>query len=213
MQDTVKKLSKKYTTAIVSGRMREDVENLVGIPGLIYAGSHGFDIKGPEVVMVEPQAQKSIPLVSKIIERLKKELADIEGVIIEEKKFSTAVHYRLVSEEDKILKIKILVEEVIQENKSLRLMEGKKVFEILPAIDWNKGKAVKWVMDALGINWEDYSIVYIGDDTTDEDAFRAVCTRGTSILVSDKSKASAADFVLSSPKEVKELFERVLTIT
>jgi len=213
MQDTVKKLSQKYTTAIVSGRMREDVEKLVGISGLIYAGSHGFDIKGPEVTMVKPQAEKSIPLVSKVIEKLKKELAGIVGVIIEEKKFSTAVHYRLVKEEEKILKIRNLVREIIQENKTLRLMEGKKVFEILPAIDWNKGKAVRWVMDSLGINWQDYSVVYIGDDTTDEDAFRTVCTRGTSILVSDKDKVSAADFMVSSPKEVKELFERILEIT
>ena len=72
MQDTVKKLSQKYTTAIVSGRMREDVQKLVDIPGLIYAGSHGFDIKGPQVSMVQPQAKETIPLVSKIIERLKK---------------------------------------------------------------------------------------------------------------------------------------------
>jgi len=213
MQDTVKKLSQKYITAIVSGRMREDVEKLVGISGLIYAGSHGFDIKGPEVVMVESQAEKSIPLVSKVIEKLKKELVGIEGVIIEEKKFSTAVHYRLVKEAEKNLKIRNLVREIIQENKTLRLMEGKKVFEILPAIDWNKGKAVRWVMDSLGINWQDYSVVYIGDDTTDEDAFRTVCTRGTSILVSDKDKFSAADFMVSSPKEVKELFERILAIT
>ena len=213
MQDTVKKLSQKYITAIVSGRMREDVEKLVGISGLIYAGSHGFDIKGPEVVMVESQAEKSIPLVSKVIEKLKKELVGIEGVIIEEKKFSTAVHYRLVKEAEKNLKIRNLVREIIQENKTLRLMEGKKVSEILPAIDWNKGKAVRWVMDSLGINWQDYSVVYIGDDTTDEDAFRTVCTRGTSILVSDKDKFSAADFMVSSPKEVKELFERILAIT
>ena len=210
MQDTVKKLSQKYTTAIVSGRMREDVQKLVDIPGLIYAGSHGFDIKGPQVSMVQPQAKETIPLVSKVIERLKKELSNLEGVIIEEKKFSVAVHYRL-AEEKEVPGIKTLVQEIIQENKFLRLMEGKKVFEILTAIDWNKGKAVKWVMDALGINWEDFSIVYMGDDTTDEDAFRVVSTRGTSILVSDESRASAADFVLSSPKEVKELFERVLT--
>jgi len=209
MKDIVKKLSRRYTTAIVSGRMREDVEKLVGIPGLIYAGSHGFDIKGPQVSMVQPQAKEAIPLVSKIIRRLKKELSNLEGVIIEEKKFSVAVHYRL-AEEKEVPGIKTLVQELIQENKPLRLMGGKKVFEILPAIDWNKGKAVKWVMNALGINWEDFSVVYIGDDTTDEDAFRVVATRGMSILVSDKSKASAADFVLSSPKEVRKLFERIL---
>jgi len=129
IQDTVRELSEKYITAIVSGRMREDVEKLVGIPGLIYAGSHGFDIKGPEVAMIEPQAEKTIPLITKVIEKLKKELSNIEGIIIEEKKFSTAVHYRLVSQEDKILKVKSLVGEIIKENKSLRLMEGKKVFD------------------------------------------------------------------------------------
>ena len=212
MQDSVKKLSQKYTTAIVSGRMREDVEKLVGIPGLVYAGSHGFDIKGPGVTMVQPQAKETIPLVSKVIERLKKELSNLEGVIIEEKKFSAAVHYRLAQKKD-FPRIKTLIDKIIQENKLLRLMEGKKVFEILPAIDWNKGKAVKWVMNALGINWEDFSVVYIGDDTTDEDAFRVVSTRGMSILVSDKLKASAADFVLSSPKDVRELFERAIATT
>ncbi|NQT28237.1 MAG: trehalose-phosphatase [Candidatus Omnitrophica bacterium] len=212
MQDTVKKLSQKYTTAIVSGRMREDVEKLVNIPGLIYVGSHGFDIKGQGVLMVEPVAREIIPLVSKIIEKLKKELSNLKGLIIEEKKFSVAVHYRLV-DQGEVSGIKALVGKIIQENKSLRLIEGKKVFEILPAIDWNKGKAVRWVIDALGINWEDFSIVYMGDDTTDEDAFRVVSTRGTSILVSEETKASAADFVLSSPKQVKELFERVLTTT
>ena len=210
MQDVVRKLSQKYTTAIVSGRMREDVEKLVGIQGLIYAGSHGFDIKGRGVSMVQPQAEETIPLISKITEKLKKELSNLKGLIIEEKKFSVAVHYRLAREKS-VPGIKTLVGEIIEENKTLRLMKGKKVFEILPAIDWNKGKAVKWVMNALGMNWEYFSVVYIGDDTTDEDAFRVVSTRGTSILVSDKPKASAADFVLSSPKQVKELFERVLT--
>ncbi len=209
MQDIIKELSKKYTTAIVSGRMREDVEKLVGIPGLVYAGSHGFDIKGPQVSMVEPQAEKTIPLVSKITERLKKELSTIEGVIIEEKKFSMAVHYRLASEKE-VSGIKLLVQELIQENKSLRLMEGKKVFEILPAIDWNKGKAVRWIMQSINIKWDCSSVVYIGDDTTDEDAFRIVKSRGTGILVSSVSKASAADFLLTSPKEVKKLFERII---
>ena len=208
----VKKLSQKYTTTIISGRMREDVEKLVGIPGLIYAGSHGFDIKGQQVSMIEPRAEKTIPLISQIIERLKKELSDSQGIIIEEKKFSVAVHYRLADEKS-VPGIKTLVQEIIQDNKSLHLMEGKKVFEILPFIDWNKGKAVKWIMNALGINWEDFSVVYIGDDTTDEDAFRMISTRGTSILISDEPKTSAADFMLSSPKEVKELFERVIATT
>lgn len=209
MRRVIKKLSKTCTTAIVSGRMRQDVEKLVAIENLIYAGSHGFDIKGPNITMIEPNAEKTIPLVTKIIEELKEGLGSIEGLLIEEKKFSAAVHYRLVSEQY-LSKIKTFVEDIIKKNPSLRLMYGKKVFEILPAIDWDKGKAIRWLMQALGISWERVQVVYIGDDTTDEDAFRMIRTRGTGILVANSQKPSAADFQLSSPSEVKSLFEKFL---
>ncbi|MFH2138920.1 MAG: trehalose-phosphatase [Candidatus Omnitrophota bacterium] len=211
MKSTVAALSEKCTTAVVSGRMREDVENLVGIKGLFYAGSHGFDILGKGVSMVLPQAQKTIPVVTEVIEWLKKEIGSIEGIIIEEKKFSTAVHYRLVSEQH-LKKIEQAVAHVIEKHKDLRLMRGKMVYEILPAIDWNKGKAVCWIMKALNISWEEAIVVYIGDDTTDEDAFRAVRSRGVSILVCDQQRPSSADFCLSSPAEVLKLFELLLKL-
>ncbi len=210
MKDALKRLSERYTTAIVSGRMREDVEKLVGIKGLLYAGSHGFDISGPRISLIEPRAKQAIPLIAKIVRHLSKELNAIPGVLIEEKKFSAAVHYRLV-DESYLPKIRDLVERIIQDNPSLRLLSGKKVFEILPKIDWDKARAVMWIMQTLGISWSDASVVYIGDDTTDEDAFRIIRKRGTGILVSDRPKESAADFRLSSPEEVKKLFEEILS--
>ena len=209
MKDMVAKLSKKYKTAIVSGRMREDVQKLVGIEGIFYAGSHGFDIQGPGVSLVQPKAKEAIPIVSQIIEKLSKEVGFIEGILIEDKKFSVGVHYRLAKEAS-IPKVKKVVEEIVANNPLLRLMSGKKVFEILPAIDWNKGKAVRWIMQALEVSWSEVSVVYIGDDTTDEDAFRVLRTRGTGILVSQDVKASAADFLLRSPEEVGSLFERIV---
>ncbi|MFH1578294.1 MAG: trehalose-phosphatase [Candidatus Omnitrophota bacterium] len=209
MKDVVLRLSKKFTVAIVSGRMREDVEGMVGIKGLLYAGSHGFDISAGAISLIEPRAEATIKLVTEAIKQLKAGLNGIPGVLIEEKKFSVAVHYRLVDEKH-LSRIKALVDSVIQDNHSLRLMQGKKVFEILPAIDWDKGKAIKWIMQALKISWSDTSVVYIGDDITDEDAFRAVRTMGTGILVTSEPKESAADFWLSSPAEVGELFKRIL---
>ena len=209
MKETLNRLSGKYTTAIVSGRMREDVQKLVGIKGLFYSGSHGFDILGPGISMVEPRAKEAVPLITEIVKHLSKELSTIPGILIEEKEFSVAVHYRLV-EGQHIPRIRDLVDKIVESNRSLRLVSGKKVFEILPKIDWDKGRAVRWIMQALGIDWFDASVVYIGDDTTDEDAFRMVRTRGIGILVSDRPKESAADFQLSSTEEVKILFEKII---
>jgi len=209
MRDVVKRLADRYTVAIVSGRMREDVERLVGIEGLFYAGSHGFDIRGPGFSMIQKEAERIIPVISKITEELSKGLGEIPGALIEAKRFSVAAHYRLVDERY-LPKIEDFVQNIIKKNESLRLMSGKKVFEILPNIDWDKGKAIRWIMKALNISWEEDSVVYIGDDVTDEDVFRIVRTRGTGILVSDKPRPSQADFRLSSPDDVKELFERLL---
>ncbi len=210
MRQTVQRLSRRFTTAIVSGRMRQDVERLVGIKGLLYAGSHGFDISGPEICMIEPRAKELIPLIAEISASLKGNLGNIPGLLIEDKRFSLAVHYRLVKEED-IPQIEDLVNSIVQKKGSLRLMHGKKVFEILPAIDWDKGRAVVWIMQALGISWSDICAVYIGDDTTDEDAFRVIRTRGVGILVSEHDKVSAADFRVGSPEDVKRLFEMILS--
>ncbi len=210
MRDVVKELSEKHIVAIVSGRMREDVQKLVAIDGLLYAGSHGFDIMGSGLSLVEPRVREIIPVVSEVIEYLKKEIGNISGALIEEKKFSVAVHYRLVDQEY-IPEIKNVVNDIIKKHNKLRLMSGKKVFEILPNIDWDKGKAIRWIMDALKISWSEASVIYIGDDVTDEDAFRALRTRGTAILVADKAKESTADFQLSSPDEVKKLFEKVIS--
>jgi len=210
MKDILGRLIKKYTVAVVSGRMRENVQNLVGINGIFYAGSHGFDIKGPQTAKISPEAEKTIPLIQDIAKQLTEKLSGIQGVLIENKKFSIAVHYRLVDEEKYFAGIKDEVKDVVGKHKSLRLMHGKKVFEILPAIDWDKGKAVRWILKALSLSWDETEVVYIGDDTTDEDAFRAVRTRGVGILVSKERKASAADFRLLSVEQVKSFFERIL---
>jgi len=215
MKKTVEKLAKIHTVAIVSGRMREDVQNLIGIKGIFYAGSHGFDIKGPGgFTMIHPVAKKTIPLVAEIIEQLKENFHNIEGALVEEKKFSVAAHYRKVKNQKDLQYIEETVNNVIKKYDELRLLKGKKVFEILPNIDWNKGKAVRWIMDALEISWDKTSAFYIGDDTTDEYAFRAIITRGTAIMVTDEPlNPSTADFQLNSPKEVKKFFEQVITIS
>ncbi|MFH1355131.1 MAG: trehalose-phosphatase [Candidatus Omnitrophota bacterium] len=212
MQDTVRKLSKIFTVAIVSGRMREDVENLVGIKDIYYAGSHGFDISGPGFSIIQPKARETIPQVAEVIDKLSKDLSGIEGLLIEKKKISVAVHYRLVDEKY-LPRIEKSVFDIVKQYQSLRLMSGKKVFEILPNIHWDKGQAIRWIMDYLKISWDSSSVIYIGDDLTDEHAFSVLRTRGTGILVSEKPRPSMADFRVSSVDEVRRLFEEVIKLS
>lgn len=203
MKEIIRQLSLKYKLAIVSGRERKNLQTLVDIPGIFYAGDHGLDIIGPDISMIHPKAKKFLPLIQDISKSLDKSLSHIPGVIVEKKKMSVAIHYRQVSKED-LSGLKAPLKNILKENKEhIRLLKGKKVVEFLPNIEWNKGKAVSWILNILGLVWSEHKIFYLGDDTTDEDAFRILRTRGTSILIAEKAEKSAADFRLSSPEEVK----------
>src|SRR6266542_634681 len=98
--------------------------------------------------------------------------------------------------------------------KSLRKIDGKKVYELLPNIDWDKGKAVLWLLEKLGLEHPNTRPIYIGDDRTDEDAFRALEQRGVGILVSEEPRVTAASYSLRDPSEVERfLSELIATLT
>ena len=88
-------------------------------------------------------------------------------------------------------------------------MDGKKVYELLPDIDWNKGKAVLWLLETLGLESRNVLPIYIGDDRTDEDAFRALEKRGVAILVSEHPQVTAANYCLSNPEEVERFLQKI----
>jgi len=113
--------------------------------------------------------------------------------------------------ENAVPKVERAVGEVTAGHRELRRIDGKKVYELLPAIDWDKGKAVIWLLETLGLESRSGGIrpIYIGDDRTDEDAFRALEERGIGILVSEQSQSTAATYSLKDPAEV-ERFLRAL---
>lgn len=209
-REVLTELSRCCTVAIVSGRRREDVEKLVGVSGLFYAGSHGFDIRGRDTAMIYPEAARVIPLIETATKDVSRHTRAMKGVLVEEKTFSVAIHYRLAAEAI-ISDLRRIVEDAVGQHALLRILEGKKVFEIMPAVDWNKGRAVRWIMETLGIGWQEATTVYIGDDTTDEDAFRTVRTRGIGILVAQSDQESAADFRLADPEAVYSFFKEIIT--
>ncbi|SDY81831.1 trehalose 6-phosphatase [Citreimonas salinaria] len=202
MRRAVQRLGGLCPLAIVSGRDRADVERLVGLGGLIYAGSHGFDIAGPGGLRIEhDQGAVFSAAVARAAARVKTALSGIEGALVEPKKFAVAVHYRQVAERD-FGRLEAAVDEVAAAVPELKKSHGKKVFELRPRFDWDKGKAVLWLLDALNLDETEVLPIYVGDDETDEDAFRALRAQGIGILVGDHGGPSAACYRVETPDDV-----------
>ncbi|PPD88146.1 hypothetical protein GOBAR_DD14920 [Gossypium barbadense] len=198
MRKTVRKLAKCFPTAIVSGRCRDKVYNFVKLAELYYAGSHGMDIKGPE------KGSKS----NKLVETTK----STPGAKVENNKFCLSVHFRCVDEK-KWSELAQQVKSVLKDYPKLRLTQGRKVLEIRPTIKWDKGKALEFLLESLGFaNCTDVFPVYIGDDRTDEDAFKILRDRGQGfgILVSKFPKDTNASYSLQEPDEVMDFLRRLV---
>ncbi len=208
MRGTLSDISSLCTVAVISGRDLADVRKIVGIEGIYYAGSHGFDINGPEMDKIHFQkGTEYLPLLERVEKNLKKSFSDTNGIFIERKKFSIAVHYRKAGDED-IIKAEKAVDEIIKWNTGLKKSSGKKIFEIQPDIDWDKGKAIYWIMDKIGLKFPETFPVYLGDDTTDEDAFRAIKGHGLGIVVMEQIRDTEADQMLHDSTEVEIFLTR-----
>jgi len=208
MRQTLRELAARAPVAILSGRDLDDVRRRVNIDAIVYAGSHGFDIAGPRGLRRQVAAD-FLPKLDIAEKELRGALDGILDAQVERKHFSIAAHYRNVREND-ILRVKQAVDEVAARHRELRSMDGKKVYEVLPDIDWDKGKAVLWLLETLELEHGDVRPIYIGDDSTDEDAFRALEQRGVGILVTEQPRRSVARYVLKDSGEV-ELLLRHLT--
>jgi trehalose-phosphatase len=214
----LRRLAARMPVAILSGRLREDVAALVGLPRLIYAGSHGFDIAGPPPAPpLRHEVGQGVPArMTRIAERLRRELADVAGVLVEDKRFAVAVHYRLVDTRD-LPRVEAAVDRAAADPGApedtggrLRKTLGKKVWELRPDVDWDKGRALLWLLGRLGLDRPDVVPIFLGDDVTDEDAFVAVASRGgIGILVAEEPRATAAAYRLRDPAEALEWLARL----
>jgi alpha,alpha-trehalase len=142
---------------------------------------------------------------------LHQELDSIPGAQIERKRFSIAVHYRNVAEEN-VEEIHHIVKRIVDKKSSLALSSGKKVFELQPDIDWDKGKVVLWLLTKLNLKGSDVISIYLGDDLTDENAFRALTQKGITMLVGNHGHKTSAQYGLKNVKEVKEFLSKIKSI-
>ncbi|CAL5323301.1 unnamed protein product [Camellia sinensis] len=225
MRSAVCEVARRFPTAIISGRSRDKVYEFVKLDEVYYAGSHGMDIRGPprqlktydgkyqtkdfdikgnDFVIFQP-AQEFLPKIKEMLSELEKKTSKIQGVMIEDNRFCISVHYRHVHQEDYDM-LQERVQCVLAKYSTFHLTKGKKVMEIRPSIKWNKGDAVEYLLDTLGLaSSSDVLPIYIGDDRTDEDAFKVVRSRGGEgypIIVSSTPRETMASYSLRDPSEV-----------
>jgi trehalose-phosphatase len=178
----LKKLNQGAYVGIVSGRPLAEIGRMVGIPGLAYAGNHGLELKAKGRTWIHPEAARRARSVARAVSAIGSLTSGFRGVFVENKGLTASVHFRLAAARHHALLWAIVADEVRRSRGNLVLSQGKKVFEIRPNVRWDKGRGVLELLRRTCGRRACYP-VYIGDDQTDEDAFRALRSRGLTIRV------------------------------
>ena len=206
--------AKGVMAAIISGRSLKDVSARVGIRDIIYAGNHGMEISGKGIEM------RSSPAGDKDMKELKaavlKAVRGIDGARVEDKGASLTVHYRL-SPKAAAAELRhrmVHLRGSLGKGGKFYIRRGKKAYEILPVGGWNKGMAIIYILEKLkrsGMG-DGYSVVYMGDDRTDRDAFKAVRGDGISVYVGKSRTGYGAEYYLRNTLEAAKFLEYILKL-
>jgi trehalose 6-phosphate phosphatase len=195
MRAELRRLSARYAlVAAVSGRTGEDAARVVGVERLVYVGVHGLELA--------PEAESwRGPL---------HEFAETVDWPVEDKGLAIVFHYRGAADEEAVLE---RLEDVAADARELGLVAqfGRKVLEVRPPVEADKGTAVRSLLDERGLE----RALYAGDDTTDLDAFRGLEGLELAVRVAVASAegpaelAEAADLVVESPEELVVVLRRL----
>lgn len=210
MRDRLAALATLIPTAVVSGRDLDDLRQRVAVPGLVLVGSHGIEIAWPDG-SVERAAglERSDATLESLIDVLRQATAGMAGVLVEPKRHSVAVHWRLAGPREQA-SAERLVTGTETRFPAFVIGRGKMVAEFRPAIACDKGTAIGLLRrHATGSGIP--AVLYIGDDVTDEDAFRALDPRAdTGILVASPPRPSAAGWCLPDTGAVAVFLDRLV---
>lgn len=200
---------------VISGRSVQDARRLVGVPELWTIGNHGFEVAPPGQ---PPTVREDVGRFAKVVraagERAFELGEQVPGVVVEDKRWTLSVHYRLAGP-DAIPRLADDVHAIAREF-GLVVTHGKKILELRPPVQIDKGSAAVELADSLGALGDGASLLGAGDDSTDEDMFRALRNRARScvtIRVGDDASAheTSAEFRIPDPAAMRELLEIVLT--
>jgi trehalose 6-phosphate phosphatase len=208
MRAALARVSERWPVAIVTGRDLATLQSLTGPSTLTVAASHGFQIWSPRGG-ARPAPAVDHDLLATVAAQARAATAGLPGVEVEVKPYSVAVHERRASP-SAADEVRELVNHLVAESRGeLRVTPGRHVYELQPDLDWHKGRAVERLLEDLD---PAAFAVYVGDDITDEDGFRAVTGRGAGILVLSSERGDQptdATYTLRGVPEV-ERFLRAL---
>jgi trehalose 6-phosphate phosphatase len=194
--------------AVVSGRGMADVRERSALGDIAYAGNHGMEIHGAGIERVHPAAAAARPSLARAAAGLERALAGIDGAFLEDKGLTLSVHFRLAPAREG--EVREAVHRSAAAEPDLHVTEGKMVLEVRPRVEWDKGRAVAFLLEQMRPP-AGAPVLYLGDDRTDEDAFRALAAAwptGEGVWVTEApAEGSAATCWLRSPAEVATLFE------
>ncbi len=186
--------------AVLSGRALDDVRRLVGLSGVYYGGNHGLELSGPGVSWSHPATG---PVARSVFEDIEQVLRVFPGAALEHKGLGAAIHYRQVAQShherlrDRLKRRFHLLRD------RFRLLHGKKTYDLRSKVAWNKGNALGEIRRHLAGGW---MALFIGDDVTDEEAFRTLGPRALTVRVG-RVKRSAAEYVLPHRRLVDRMLE------
>jgi trehalose 6-phosphate phosphatase len=208
--------NRHFKVGIISGRALADLKDKINIKGIIYAGNHGLEVEGPGLNFVNPIAEEIKPFFRVIHKVLSMAFGTTRGVLVENKGLTLSVHYRQI-DDTQSGEVKNIFDRVINGAQAIgqvKVTTGKKVYEIRPAVDWDKGEAIRMLMKRYGKGGRNSGLlpIYLGDDLTDEDGFKFIekYGDGISVFVGENNSNTSARFYLRSVEEVAIFLENVL---
>jgi trehalose-phosphatase len=210
IRELIKRLSEHWTVVIMTGRPLNDARKLVGLDNLVYVGSHGLEMMGPGDSFHETPGKQFRPVLDKAEREAREAFRDLDGVHLQRKPFSIAIHYRLAGK-GVLPELETRVDDVAAHYPELVKIREKDIFELRPR-NWNKGRALLDLLERFHIKASRSVPVYIGDDSTEEDVFEAVAGRGIGILVSNGDQWTPATYTLRDPSEVAAFLEQLLQL-
>jgi trehalose 6-phosphate phosphatase len=196
--------------AFVSGRAAPDVARLTETPAAWIVGNHGYEIVRPDGATLDDLALgRERDAVAAATRALVAATSAMPGVIVEDKRWTTSVHFRL-ADPTTVPALRALVERVAAQH-NVRVTEGKRVLEIRPHAGVHKGTAVRRLLREVLAEPHRSSALYVGDDTTDEDAFSALRSEmpdAVTVRVTyHEAAGTSAEFELRDPGEVLRFLE------